>query len=201
MKKPVEFIYFDIGGVLVDHFTGLQKIAQKLGIAEEELIDFFVSHIAEVDRGSSSWSEMEKQFYQTFQLVQKLDEPLLHYFVDHFEVIKPTHDLAHELVSQFKIGILSDIAVDGYERLVSKKRLPQIPYAAEIISAKIGFLKPEQEIFDYALPLAGVPAGKILLVDDRINNIEAARSLGWQASLFEAKAPRKSVATIKKLLS
>ena len=132
---------------------------------------------------------------------KKISIPLLHYFVDHISIIEPTHRLAYELADQFRIGILSDIAVDGYERIVFKKLVPQIPYAAEIISGKVGFLKPSQEIFDYAAKTAGVPVETILFVDDRQKNVEGARSFGWQAVLFNKKKPEVSIKAIKKLLT
>ena len=200
MKKPIQFVYFDLGGVLVDHFNGLSRIARNLDIAEEAMIDFFIKHIAKVDSGNSNWVEMEKKFYQTMEPNKKISIPLLHYFVDHINSIGPVHRLVYELADQFKIGILSDIAVDGYERIVFKKLVPQISYAAEIISGKVGFLKPSREIFEYAAKAAGVPVETILFIDDRPRNVEAARSFGWQALLFDREQPEKSVSEIKKIL-
>ena len=50
-------------------------------------------------------------------------------------------------------------------------------------SCQLGVKKPSAEYFDFILKEAGVAAEEMLFVDDRIENVQGARSCGWQAEL------------------
>lgn len=50
-----------------------------------------------------------------------------------------------------------------------------------VYSAEIGHRKPTVDFYRLAAERAGVPAGQIVLVDDTLANVEAARHCGWRA--------------------
>src|SRR5690606_30330822 len=51
-------------------------------------------------------------------------------------------------------------------------------------SAHVGVAKPDPAIYAIAVERAGVPARRCLFVDDRAENVEAARALGMTSMLF-----------------
>ncbi|MEK6963794.1 MAG: HAD family phosphatase [Nanoarchaeota archaeon] len=53
-----------------------------------------------------------------------------------------------------------------------------------ISSFKVGVQKPDKAMFDLLLQRTGEEAQNILLIDDTLTNVEAARNLGFQALLF-----------------
>ena len=61
----------------------------------------------------------------------------------------------------------------------------QFPWLQEFthttFSHRLGIAKPDAEIYRHAVQGLGVPAGEILFVDDREENIEAARAAGMVA--------------------
>jgi glucose-1-phosphatase len=57
---------------------------------------------------------------------------------------------------------------------------------AAISSAQVGVQKPDRRIFDAALERFGARAEETIFVDDFLHNVEAARSLGLRAILFES---------------
>lgn len=57
-------------------------------------------------------------------------------------------------------------------------------FEAGVFSARVGFNKPEPEIFVLAEQRFGVPAQSLLFLDDHAPNIAAAQAAGWQALLF-----------------
>ncbi|MDT7837551.1 HAD family hydrolase [Aquabacterium sp. OR-4] len=57
-------------------------------------------------------------------------------------------------------------------------------FDAGVFSARVGFNKPEPEIFALAAARFGVPAETLLFLDDHAPNVQAARQAGWQALLF-----------------
>ena len=57
--------------------------------------------------------------------------------------------------------------------------------ASLTLSFEVGAVKPEPAIYLRCLESLGVEPGEALFVDDRRENVEAARSLGMDAVLFE----------------
>lgn len=57
-------------------------------------------------------------------------------------------------------------------------------FEAGVFSARVGFNKPEPEIFALAQARFGVPADSLLFLDDHAPNVVAAQAAGWQALLF-----------------
>lgn len=53
-------------------------------------------------------------------------------------------------------------------------------------SHEIGHRKPQPESFAHVLRAIGLPAGEVLLFDDLVPNVEAARALGLQAVLVKS---------------
>lgn len=53
-----------------------------------------------------------------------------------------------------------------------------------VISGDVGARKPDPAIFEYLLAETGVKAESVVLVDDRLRNLDAAAALGFQAILF-----------------
>ncbi len=58
-------------------------------------------------------------------------------------------------------------------------------FDARFISARLGLAKPDPAIYEALERATGVPPGRLLFVDDRPDNIAAARARGWQGHLFE----------------
>jgi putative hydrolase of the HAD superfamily len=82
-------------------------------------------------------------------------------------------------------AILSNMARDTWELLG-----PQFDGVGCLtLSFEIGAAKPEPAIYLRCLESLGVEPGEALFVDDRRENVEAARVLGIDAVLFEGEDP------------
>jgi HAD superfamily hydrolase (TIGR01509 family) len=78
-------------------------------------------------------------------------------------------------------AILSNMARDTWELL--QTRFDGV--ATLTLSFAVGLVKPEQAIYFRCLEALGVEPGEALFVDDRRENVEAARAVGMQAIVFE----------------
>jgi HAD superfamily hydrolase (TIGR01509 family) len=58
-------------------------------------------------------------------------------------------------------------------------------------------MKPDPALYRVVESAAGVPPARILFIDDRPENVEAARKLGWQA--FVHQDPHATRRTFAKL--
>lgn len=57
-----------------------------------------------------------------------------------------------------------------------------------VISARVGWIKPEPQIFELAARRFGAASGELLFIDDLEGNVGAARAAGWQALRFDDAA-------------
>ncbi|KMK65600.1 HAD family phosphatase [Puniceibacterium sp. IMCC21224] len=66
---------------------------------------------------------------------------------------------------------------------------PRYPFLGEFdrryISAQLGVIKPDPEIYAMVEADCGIAPQALLFTDDRADNIAAAKTRGWQAHLFE----------------
>jgi putative hydrolase of the HAD superfamily len=82
-----------------------------------------------------------------------------------------------------------------------KGNLPEVNYEAIIQSCDLNLVKPEEAFFKYAQDVANVLASEILFIDNKLENIDKARSLGWQVTWYDVNNPQKSAAGIKRVLN
>ena len=82
-----------------------------------------------------------------------------------------------------KTALLSN-GVPEVMRLVRAQRRLADYFDVAIVSYEVGVTKPDPRIYELCLAQLGVPAESALFVDDRADNIEAARRLGIQTLLF-----------------
>ena len=57
-----------------------------------------------------------------------------------------------------------------------------------VISGRVGWIKPEPEIFGLAATRFGAAPGELLFIDDVEANVQAARAAGWSALRFDDAA-------------
>ncbi|MCD8546540.1 hypothetical protein LRY64_04280 [Candidatus Woesebacteria bacterium] len=148
---PIKFIYFDIGGVFVDHMSAWGSVARELGVSQNDVVSLFLKHVAELDRGTLSWNAFETILYQELHPRRNLSAPLNVTFVSNFTKIEATHAFAHEIAKKTPIGLLSNISADILTLLKKADLIPDLPYHAVIASGALGHIKPEKEIFTVAL--------------------------------------------------
>jgi putative hydrolase of the HAD superfamily len=86
-----------------------------------------------------------------------------------------------------KTGILSNIG-DAMELGVLGRFPALSEFAHHTFSHRLGIAKPDAAIYRHAVEGLGVPAGEILFVDDREENILAARAAGMVAVQYSGHA-------------
>ncbi|WKD31355.1 HAD family hydrolase [Streptomyces xanthophaeus] len=81
------------------------------------------------------------------------------------------------------LGLLSNIPEDLAARYEATQ--PWLErFAVRGLSCRIGSAKPEPAAYAWCVRELGLPPGKILFVDDRAENVDAARRLGLQGHVF-----------------
>ncbi len=160
-----------------------------------------------LDKGfiDESFREMMRQFD-----LGKIDEQdLLNHFTRYEVVSESTIDLKEKIESYlhvrkdvvevirslkqkgYTIALLSNGSLDTFKQI--SKIFPDFDslFDEKIISCGIGMVKPDTEIYKYALEKMSVSPGEAVFVDDRQKNLDAANELGISTILFEGSEKLK----------
>lgn len=198
VNNKIQYIYFDLGGVVLDFKRGFTQLSSLMNRPKEAIEQAYFAHAEPATRGTISAPEFWTRIRRDLNLNHESAEfDFEDYWTDAFAPISETHHLMRELSTSYQIGILSNTESGVYERAIRKGHIPDIPYANVIKSCEVGFVKPEKEIYQLAQDRAGLSGPAIFFVDDRPENIEAAESFGWQGVVFDSARPTSSVAEIR----
>ncbi len=181
-------VIFDVGGVLVrtQDRLGRQKWAGRLGLEPQVFEDFIFSgesgRLAQLGRKTyeAHWQWLQEHFqlsaadgaemHRDFFAGDALNEPLL-------AQIKRLRQAG------YRTGLLSN-GGDNVRRLLTDV-YPILDYfEAAVISAEVGVMKPDPQIYHLAADSLGLRPEEALFVDDFIENVIGAREIGMLAIHF-----------------
>ncbi len=92
-------------------------------------------------------------------------------------------DLIKSLKRNYKIGLLSNSNSEFIEGILKDHNLNDL-FDSIVISQKVGFIKPQKEIFEIALKDLDAEASEVLFIDDRESNTSAGEKLGIKGILY-----------------
>ena len=120
-------------------------------------------------------------------------------FVNRFEINKSIWPVINKIKSICKVGLLTNMYVNMYEAIKDRGIFPSVLWDVVIDSSKVGLEKPNKEIFIYAQQKAGCNGNEILFVENSIEYINVASSLGWHAFLYDSAHPNESSRKLLKI--
>lgn len=184
----IEFIYFDLGRVLLDftHERGFDQIAEVCELSSEQvrgvLFDNGLSDRYET--GELTTVEFHQEFCSSSKTSPTLEE-LTTAWADIFEIKTDTMAIAANLRSGGnRIGILSNTCAAHWEFAATRFRVLSQIFDPVITSYDVKSMKPDSLIYEIAAKRAGAAPEQLFFIDDREENVEGARKLGWNAELF-----------------
>lgn len=184
MSESVRFVYCDIGGVMVNFNRSLVGLADKLGVDRNKFIEAWRPWDNKACRGDIQPSDMWRNVLQDINYSGE-SQDLTMLWLNGFEKNVKIHKLISQLARTTAVGILSNLYPGFYEKMYRRGLIPNLDYAARVISCEVHLVKPEPEIFKVAEAMSSVSPQEILLVDDLPQNIEQAIIRGWQGILFD----------------
>lgn len=196
----VQFIYFDIGGVLMDWSEVFSSAAKKFDLDSEDIGKIFDNNHDPMTLGQMSADQLWKKCIQKYQLKNAYNYDFLNSWVSDYKPIKQMHALVSKLSSKYKIGLISNIYKNMLPLLLKKKIIPNIAYDQIVFSCDVGMMKPNEDIFDLAQKKSKTSPENILLVDDRKDYCKAAEKLGWKTFIFDTNNLGSAILEINNLL-
>ncbi|MEI6085451.1 MAG: HAD family phosphatase, partial [Verrucomicrobiota bacterium] len=117
-------------------------------------------------------------------------------YSDIFEPIPLMIELAQSLATRRPRLILSNTNVIHADFFL--ERYPWInDFDGVILSHEVGLLKPAAAIYELAVKQTGVPAARVVFIDDLSANVQGARAAGLQA--IHHQSPEQTRAELTKL--
>ncbi len=99
-------------------------------------------------------------------------------WLDMFELDPPMVELAQDLAGRYRVYLLSNIGELHWDHLCREYALHRIGHGA-LPSFVAGVMKPHPDIYLEAERRFGLEPSSTVFIDDRSENIDAARARGW----------------------
>jgi epoxide hydrolase-like predicted phosphatase len=185
----VEAVIFDFGGVLVrtEDRKPRADLAARLGMTYDELsaLIFDSQSAIQATKGEitadAHWDAVQKllglsdaeieQVRTEFWAGDVLDEDLV--------------NLLRDLRPRYSTVLLSN-AWDDLRQMIEDVWQIDDAFDRLVISAEIGLVKPNLEIYQWMISQLGMEPAKAVFVDDFLHNVEGARAAGLQAIHFQS---------------
>jgi putative hydrolase of the HAD superfamily len=187
-EHSFDILLFDLGGVLID-FAGYDELPRLLpdppGRAEIRHRWINCEPVRLFERGEITPDEFARRFVQEWR-IDMSHEDFLQEFVGWAHGLYPgAAALLHRLRTKHQIACLSN-SNELHTPLHRESISPFIDRC--FFSDEVGLLKPQPEIFRYAIRELAVPAPRIAFFDDTAINVEAAAEVGLNAYLTDGLA-------------
>ena len=186
MTKINKLILFDWGNIVESHSTGFSnrdawdKLFRECGYtSEEQVFEQLGKYRLSTLRNRNEFEEVFNQMKNDFNLNTTYDEFISIYnnVFDNIDYYPEVADYEHSLKDKCYIGILSDLTIFDKERLNKQVDLSKYDYV--FLSFELGMKKPEDNIYEYVMEHVPFNKKDILFIDDRENNIDTAKRMGW----------------------
>lgn len=183
-------VIFDIGNVLVDFRW--RVLMEDLRIAKETQAVFEKTVF-----GSRWWGELDHGIYEEDEILAHFREDNREH-LDEFNLVWDNRDklvepyaYALEWIEQLKASGLKVYLLSNYPRDVFALHTECgcFPFLdkvdGKVVSGFVKMVKPNADIYEHLLSEYGLDAGECVFVDDREENVDAARALGMKGIVFK----------------
>jgi len=194
-------VFFDLGGVLVrtEDREPRRRLAQSLGMSYEEIEKIVFENESSLQ--ASLGRIPETQHWQNITRSLNLPEAEVERIRTEFfggdrvdlELIK----LMRSVRPGIRVGLISN-AWSDLRAWISKQGFADA-FDQMIISAEVGWVKPDPRIYQKALEDFQVLPQEAVFLDDMLKNVEGARRIGMHGIHFQK--PEQAMGELKKLLS
>jgi len=188
-KSPIRAVILDFGGVLLHlgdpepHEELAREIGIPVGRLRYEIFDGPLSLAAQ--RGEISPDELWRELARRWNLPAEKANWLALRFWAGVSVDFVLVNWLREIKSHYRTGLLSNAWSDLRE-LLHRLGIADA-FDVMVISAEEHLMKPDPAIYRLALERLGVQAEEAVFVDDREENVQAARSLGIHGIQYRSR--------------
>lgn len=197
----IRAVYFDLGGVIArtEKPEPRTRLAHSLGLSYAEMDELVFEN--DSSKQASLGLITETQHWQKVAGLLKLpDSEIPRLRAEFFagdEIDLELVNLMRSLRPAIKVGLISNAWSELRSWIVAQNFADA--FDDMIISAEVGFAKPDPRIYQAALNNLQVLPHESVFLDDMARNVEAARKMGMHAIHFVQ--PEQAIAELKVLLA
>ena len=179
--RDVDFVLFDLGGVLAE-FAGIEAMRRLSGIKEEEELWrrwLTCRWVRRFEAGGCSADEFADEVVADWELAVTADAFLSEFSGWAVGTLAGAEDLVAAARENAPVSCLTNTNEIHWERAASWPLLELFDRC--FASFEIGLLKPDSEVFEHVCAELGAHPESVLFLDDNVLNVEAAEAVGLQA--------------------
>lgn len=198
-NRKITTIFFDWGGVIASDPGAefLANIVRGVGATEPQIQEIFQTYMRRFMRGQISETDYWRKLKEHYNL--EIHDTISDEFKkwDGLAANQDVLEIAKQAKSQgIKIAVLSNVIEPTYNALVEASDYTL--FDDVIASCKVGYAKPDREIYELALERMGATASESLFIDDKQIYLDPATELGFATIL--AQSPEQIVRDIRQYL-
>lgn len=189
MEHKIKNVVFDVGNVLIDFCW--ERHCRRLGYTEDIIQSFGKQMVS-----SDCWDRMDEGTMEETEAIEEFVRRMPQYeaeirkfwdtaegFVEEYPYAAPMMDLLHK--KGYKVYLLSNYPLHMYEI-----HWPTFAFFKKVdghvVSAVERLKKPDPAIYHCLCDRYGLIPKECLFIDDRMENIEAARQVGMEGICFQS---------------
>lgn len=185
----IKTIIFDVGGVFVigkseNFFKNASKILG-INVDKDEIDEEFWNNLM---RGKISLQEFFREVFRIHIQDERI-EKLIEIWVENWKLDPDMIVFAKKLKPKYKLVMLSNADKEGVKRSNNDLHFSFFDY--KFLSFDLGLMKPEKEIYEHTLKELNTKPEECVFIDDKVENVEAAKNLGINGIVFQNKEQLK----------
>ncbi|MEL4503426.1 HAD-IA family hydrolase [Luteococcus sp. H138] len=189
----MQTIIFDLGGVLVEETTQIRDAAKRLGVAPHEIARRYWSERLDWDHGASNldyWGRVADG--AGVNISEEVADDLARFDSRLWTTLRPAaRQILADLADKPQPVWLLSNAAAVFEQTVDESDWREF-IDGRFISGALRLLKPDPAIFAHVEQALGTDPAELHFIDDRPENVAAARERGWRARLWSSDADTRA---------
>jgi epoxide hydrolase-like predicted phosphatase len=198
--SDITTIFFDWGGVIADDPGDdfLKLLLKDGGASEAQTEEIYETYMRRFMRGEITEKEYWDELRAKYGL--KIHDSISEEFKKWNGLVK--NEEVWSLISEAKahglqVAILSNVIEPTYNALAQTGYYDD--FDEVIASCKVGFAKPQREIYELALAQLKTTALQSVFIDDKQRNLDPAEAMGFRTIL--AQNPAQIISDIRQVFS
>lgn len=203
-NRKYSAIVFDLGNVLIpfDYAPAINKLNQIEKGLGDKFIEFYKSNYhshRDFERGKISETEFVDKMLEVVD--HKIDaETFKKYYADIFSLNEDVISLLPVLKKDYKLFLLSN--TDSVHQKYGWQKYEFLKYFDKLIlSYEVHSVKPEEKIYRKVEEASGCSSEEHFYIDDIKEYVDAAKSIGWDAVVFEGYEKLVKDLKVRKILN
>jgi epoxide hydrolase-like predicted phosphatase len=179
----IKAIIFDCFGVLI--MGGRQSLALDFPEQQQALHDLSV-------RSDYGFIERDEYAQELIKLTGVTPEEFRRKYWSKNVHNEPMFEWVRALKKegQYKIGLLSNIGIKWLDEFLPEEERREL-FDDVVLSYQVGMIKPDQKIFELTAERLGVEPNECVMIDDLLENVEAATAVGMNAIVYDTTTQTK----------